>query len=181
MTTTYRDYLTEAMTYAATHSRAHFLGQAIKYPGTAMTPTFVGVPADQLIEMPVAEDLQLGMSIGLSLQSKAPVISVFPRINFLMCAMSQLVLHLDALPRYSDQGFLPHVIIRTAVATDTPLNPGEQHLGDYTVALRHLLRTTEVVPLKDARAILPAYREALEPPAHSTILVEYSALYDEED
>ncbi len=178
MTTTYRDRLTQAMTLAAQHG-ALMLGQAIAYPGTAMTGTFADVPQSQLIEMPVAEDLQLGMSIGLSLQSNLPVLSVYPRINFLMCAMNQLVLHLDAIPRYSDGGYLPHVIIRTAVATDHPLNPGEQHLSDYTVALRHLLKTVEVVPLKDPRAILPAYRDALAGPPHSTILVEYSALYDE--
>ena len=176
--TTYRDRLTEAMALAAQHG-ATFLGQAVRYPGTAMTATFAGVPDDQLIELPVFENTQLGISTGLSLQSGRPVVSIFPRINFLLCATDQLVLHLDALPRYSDGGYVPHVIIRTAVATDSPLNPGEQHLSDYSVALRHLLKTVEVIPLKDPRAILPAYRDALAGPPHSTILVEYSALYDE--
>lgn len=176
--TTYRDALTAAMTLLG-EAGIIMLGQAIQYPGTGMTATFAGVPDAQLIEMPVAEDLQLGVSIGLSLQTNRPVLSVFPRINFMMCCMSQLVLHLDALPRYSDGGYAPRVIIRTAVASDTPLNPGEQHLGDYSLALTHLLKTVEVVRLKHPRGVLPAYRDALAAP-YPTILVEYVELYDQE-
>lgn len=186
---TYLDRLTEAMTLLSAEPAAVFLGQAIAYPGTGMTQTFAGVPRDKLIELPVFEETQLGMSIGLSLAGQHPVVSVYPRINFLLLAMGQLVLHLDALPRYS--GYRPRVIIRTAVAHDEPLNPGAQHLGDYSYAIKMALleaarvtdghtQVTKVVPLTAPDVILPAYRDALRSD-RSTILVEYHRLYDVED
>lgn len=172
--TIYLDRLTEAMTALGRDDRTIFLGQAVAYPGTAMTATFSGVPRERLLEVPVFEDTQLGMAIGLSLAGYLPV-CVYPRINFLLLAMSQLVLHLDALPRYSD--YRPRVIVRTAVAHDRPLDPGAQHLGDYSRAVSAMLRTVEVVNLRPtADCILPAYRRAAEAD-HSTILVEYHELY----
>lgn len=174
--TIYRDYLQAAMTECA-QAGATFLGQAIAYQGTGMTATFAGVPPDQLIELPVFENTQLGMSTGLSIQTKKPVISVFPRINFLLCAMDQLVLHLDAIPRYSD--YRPKVIIRTCVATYSPLDPGPQHLSDYSTPLRAMLQTVRVERLTQVKFIRSAYRDAMASDG-STILVEYAALYDEE-
>jgi pyruvate/2-oxoglutarate/acetoin dehydrogenase E1 component len=127
----------------------------------------------------VFENTQLGMSTGLALGGDLPV-SVYPRINFLLCAMDALVLHLDALPIYSHDGYQPRVIIRTAIANPVPLDPGAQHLdpGTYVDALRSLLRTVTVVTLDSPGAVLPAYRAALERPL-STILVERAALYNE--
>lgn len=174
--TTYRAALTEAMTELAQLPSSVFLGQAIAYKGTGMTPSFAAVPRDKLIEMPVAEDLQLGVATGLAIQGYLPI-SVYPRINFLLLAMSQLVLHLDALPIYGN-GYRPRVIIRTAVASHLPLDPGIQHLGDYTQVFRQMLRATEVIALTDAADILPAYRRATTVP-YSTILVEYARLYEE--
>lgn len=180
----YLDCITEAMTELGKDSRTIFLGQAIAYPGTAMTKTFEGVPRNQLLELPVFEDTQLGMAIGLSLQGYLPV-CVYPRINFLLLAMNQLILHLDALPRYSD--YRPRVIIRTAVAHDEPLNPGAQHLGDYSNAIEVALaesaitaRSTvnvDVVRLLCPGDVTEAYREAASSRC-STVVVEYHRLYD---
>lgn len=175
--TTYKEYLTQAMNLLAEVENSIFLGQSVRYPGTGMFSTLTSVLESKLLELPVFENTQLGISTGLSLVGLLPI-SIFPRMNFLICALDQLVLHLDAIPRYSDGGYRPKVIIRTMVAHDQPLNPGEQHLGDYSLALTHMLRTVQVVRLKHPRGIVPAYREALEHDG-STILVEYAALYDE--
>jgi pyruvate/2-oxoglutarate/acetoin dehydrogenase E1 component len=121
----------------------------------------------------LAEDLQLGMAIGAALAGDLPI-CVYPRINFMLLATNQLVLHLDKLPLYS--GFRPRVIVRTAVATPEPLDPGPQHLGDFTQAYRQMLRTVEVVDLYDASKIVPAYREAMERDG-STLLVEHLGRY----
>jgi len=174
--TGYRDRLVEAMALCAAEG-ALFLGQALRYNGTAMTETFARVPPEHLVELPVFENTQLGMATGVAVATGKPVVSVFPRINFLLCAVDQLVLHLDALPLYS--AYRPRVLIRTAVAHPVPLDPGPQHLGDYGFALRGLLRTVRVVQLKDAEAIVPSYREALAREG-STVLVEYHRLYAEE-
>lgn len=177
---TYRDLLTAAMTaLARDHPTALFLGQAVEYEGTSMFATLAGVPPAQRLELPVFENTQLGLATGLALSGSYLPVCLFPRINFLLCAMDQLVLHLDALPRLSVGGFQPKVLIRTAVASGDPpgLDPGPQHLGDYTAALRQMLQTVRVIDLLDKAQIAPAYAEAAAR-AGATLLVEHHALYD---
>ncbi len=139
-----------------------------------MTETFADVPRDKLLEMPVAEQMQLGMSIGLSFEGTLPI-SIFPRWNFLWLAADALINHLDAIPRYS--AYKPKVIIRTAVGNPVPLDPGPQHTGDYSDFFRGILRTVAVVKLERASMILPAYKDAVAR-GGSTILTEYPALYE---
>lgn len=171
---TYLDELRTAMTSLADDPRAIFLGQAVAFPGTAMTETLSGVPREKLLELPVFENTQLGMSTGLALDGWLPV-SIFPRWNFLICAADQLVNHLDKLPIYA--GVTPRVIIRVASATPVPLDPGPQHLGDFSVAFRMMLKTVKIIQLDASWKILPAYKEAVTRDG-STILVEYPELYE---
>jgi pyruvate/2-oxoglutarate/acetoin dehydrogenase E1 component len=173
---TYYEELRNAMTMLAKYPRSIFLGQSVREKGTGMTDSFSAVSREKLLELPVAEDLQLGLSIGLALDGMLPV-SVYPRWNFLLLATNQLVLHLDKLPLYS--AYKPKVIIRVAVGTDKPLDPGPQHLSDYSAAFRLMLRTVEIVQLKNAAEIVPAYRAAAEDNG-STILVEYPSEYSTE-
>lgn len=120
--------------------------------------------------------MQLGLCIGAALTGHLPI-SIYPRINFLLEATSQLVQHLDKLPLYS--AWRPKVIIRTAVAHDEPMDPGPQHLGDYSEALRDMLSTVAVVRLHRAEDVVPSYRWALDS-GGSTILVEYARRYADE-
>jgi pyruvate/2-oxoglutarate/acetoin dehydrogenase E1 component len=173
-------YFTElkrAMTWLGEHPKSIFLGQAVAEKGTGMTASFDEVPRHKLLELPVAEDMQMGMSIGLSLAGDLPI-SIYPRWNFLLLATNQLVLHLDKLPLYSD--YRPKVIIRTAVATPEPLDPGPQHLGDFSIPFRMMLSTVKVVMLGKTGEIFPAYYDAVHD-TRSTLLVEYTALYNTED
>ena len=172
--TAYRDAIIEAMTELGACEDAIFLGQAVCYPGTAMYETLAGVPDARKLEIPVAEEMQLGMSLGLALDGFLPI-SIYPRLNFLMLAVNQLVNHLDAMPLYGN-GYCPRMIIRTAVPTDNPLDPGPQHLGDLHIGLRYMLRTVRVVELTEAKHVLPAYREAVDA-AYSTIIVERAELF----
>ena len=166
--------LRRAMAVLASHPRAIFLGQAVAHLGTGMTASFDGVPKTKLLELPVFENVQLGMSIGLALDGWLPV-SVFPRWNFLICACDQLVNHLDKLPLYS--GFRPQVIVRVAVPTPEPLDPGPQHLGNFSDAFRQMCKTVRIVELTDAGMIVPAYKEAAAR-AGATILVEFTEKYN---
>lgn len=169
----YFDQLCEAMNLLAQDQRTVFMGQGVLMPGTTMSDTFKDVPFRQRIELPVAEDMQMGMSIGMSLEGLIPV-SIFPRWNFLICAANQLVNHLDRLPLYS--GYRPKVIIRTAVPSTYPFNPGPQHDDDLSSAFKSMLRTVSVVKLHTAEQIVPAYQQALESEG-STILVEFTESY----
>ncbi len=169
--------LRRAMTWLGEQSRTVFLGQAVSFPGTAMTATLAGVPAEKLIELPVMEDAQLGMCTGMALAGYVPI-SIYPRWNFLLLATSQLVLHLDKLPIYSNGGYRPKVIVRTAVASDKPLDPQAQHLGNFTDPYRQILKTVEVVELLGAHQVFDAYRKAYErEDGRSTLLVEHTSRY----
>lgn len=171
----YFDELTRAMTMLGEIPNAIFIGQGVEYNSTTLSPTLKNVPAHKKMEMPVAEELQLGMALGMSLQGFLPI-CIFPRWNFVLRAADQLVNHLDRLPIYSDHGYLPKVIIRTAIPSKKPFNPQSQHDDDFTLAFRYMLRTIPVRVMLDAEAVVPYYQDALK--FHlSTILVEHSHLY----
>lgn len=161
----------------AQEPNAIFMGQGM-WEGTTMSATLKGVPDEKKLEVPVAEDLQLGMAIGMALDGMLPV-CVFPRWNFLLCAANQLVNHLDRLPLYSDGGYKPKVIIRTAVPSTHPFNPGPQHDDDFTGAFMKMTRTLGILKLGAHCNILESYKYALEA-SHSILVVEYTEHYKDQ-
>ena len=167
----YKDEIIEAMNLLAQDDRVIFIGQNVIYSGAiAIHETLKHVPLSKRIEVPVFEDTQLGLSIGLSLEGYIPV-SIFPRVDFLIIAANQLVNHLDKIEGMSCGRFKPKVIIRCCVGSTHPLNPGPQHCQDHTLALEALLTNVDVVKLVEADTIVPAYKRALES-NKSTILIE---------
>lgn len=173
----YKDELTKAMKLLAKEKRVIFLGQNIVYPGSIMSSSLQDIPNSKKIELPLIEDAQMGMSIGLSLEGYIPV-SIYPRIDFLIIATNQLVNHLDKIEEMSCGQFRPKVIVRTAMGSTKPLYPGIQHCSDYTEGLRHMLKNIDVIKLTKSRDIVPAYKHALErKDAKSTILIEVADLY----
>lgn len=156
--------------------RTIFMGQAVAYPGTGITGTLADVPRERLLELPVAEDMQMGMSIGMSLAGRVPV-SIYPRWNFLLLAANQLVNHLDRLPIYSNGGYRPRVIVRVAVPSVDPLDPQAQHDADFTDEFRQMCRTVGFIKLAEAREIVPAYEYALHHEG-ATVIVERVDLYE---
>ena len=159
----------------AKHPKAIFLGQCVGAPGTTQSDTFAGIPEEKLLEMPVAENMQMGMAIGMALDGWLPV-CVYPRWNFLALAFDQLVNHLDKLSIYSNGGYNPRVIIRVATPSVSPFYPGPQHDADFTSVFREALRTIPVVTLQTADAVTREYARAATAP-HSTLLMEYTDLY----
>jgi pyruvate/2-oxoglutarate/acetoin dehydrogenase E1 component len=175
----YFDELKRSMSFLAQHSRTIFMGQAVAVPGTAMTNTLKDVPRERLIELPVAEEMQMGMTTGMALTGLIPV-SIFPRWNFLLSAMSQLINHLDKVQVMSNGGYKVKAIVRTGIGSQRPLHPQHQHIGDYTEALRAMCTTIEVIRLDEPADIFPAYEKALlREDGRSTLLVEYGDYYGE--
>jgi len=169
---TYKDELERAMLELSLKEDTIFLGQSLEYGGIAMAHTFDKIPLEKKVEMPVAENLQLGISIGMSLNGFVPI-SVFPRWNFLLLATDQLVNHLDKISIMTDGQFQPKVIIRVAFGATHPVNPQEQHLGDFSDAYEKMLKTVEVVRLRDKDEIVEQYLRAYNrKDGVSTILVE---------
>jgi pyruvate/2-oxoglutarate/acetoin dehydrogenase E1 component len=109
-----------------------FLGQQVA------SETFYGtlkdIPMEKRWEMPVAEDLQMGLSIGLALEGYLPI-SIYQRMDFLPRAMDQLVNHLNLLPEMSRGLYKPKIIIRTTIGSKSPMDAGPQHSQDLTAML----------------------------------------------
>ena len=167
------------MNYLAKDSRTIFLGQAVRVPGTAMSNTLKEVDQKKLFELPVAEEMQLGITNGFALHGQIPV-SIFPRWNFVMLAMNQLINHLDKIKFMSNNGYKTKVIIRTSIGSERPLHPQYQHVGDFTEAVQKMCSTIEVIRLKEPENIFPAYEKALKrEDGKSTIVVEYGDYYNE--
>jgi pyruvate/2-oxoglutarate/acetoin dehydrogenase E1 component len=175
----YKDELTRAMTYLGSDPKTLFLGQAVAFPGTAMTTTLTGVSDSQKVEFPVAEELQLGASTGLALGGFIPV-TLYPRWNFLLLAVNQLIGHADKLKAMSQNGYAPKIIVRVGIGSERPLHPQCQHVGDFTEAFRLMLTTVEVIRLDEPEQIFPAYEKALtRTDGKSTIVVEWGDYYAE--
>ncbi|NDG37908.1 MAG: hypothetical protein EBY28_00560 [Betaproteobacteria bacterium] len=175
----YFDELKRAMNFLASDPRTVFIGQAVAVPGTAMSNTLTDIDASRLIELPVAEEMQMGMTTGLALAGLVPV-SIFPRWNFLLCGMSQLINHLDKVGVMSNDGFSTKAIVRTSIGAERPLHPQQQHVGDFTEAVRSMCRSIEVIRLDETEDIFPAYERALlREDGRSTLLVEWGDFYNE--
>jgi len=179
MAAKYFDELKRSMEFLAQDSRVLFLGQAVACAGTAMSNTLKGVSPEKLLELPVDEDLQMGMCNGLALDGWVPV-SIFPRWNFLLLAANQIINHLDKMQLMSDGKYNPKVIIRTGIGSVRPLHPQHQHVGDYTEAFQLMCPHIEVIRLEEPEQIFPAYEKALlRNDGKNTLLVEYGDYYNE--
>jgi pyruvate/2-oxoglutarate/acetoin dehydrogenase E1 component len=175
----YFDELKRSMEWLAAKPDTVFIGQAVADKGTAMSNTLQDISLEKRLELPVFEETQMGMTTGMALNGSVPV-SIFPRWDFLICASSQLVNHLNRIREYSNDQFQPKAIIRTGIGSSRPLDPQAQHKNDYTDAFKLLLNNVEVIKLEEPDQIFPAYQKAYErTDGKSTLLVEVSDFYNE--
>ena len=175
----YFDELKRSMEWLAEKEDTLFLGQAVEYPGTALTNTIANVDKSKLLEMPVNEEMQMGMTLGMALNGSVPV-SFFPRWNFLILAANQLVNHIDKINIMSDGGYKPKIIIRTAIGSQRPLHPQHQHISDFTAGFKALCDYVDIVRLEEPHQIFNAYKHAYERTDNRpTLLVEWGDFYNE--
>lgn len=167
LTLTYDAAAALAMAALAADPRTLFVGQSVVYRGQRLFKTFEAVPMDRRIELPIAEDFQLGFCSGLAMAGYVPV-CFYPRLDFLLIAMNQLALHLDAMQH--------HVIIRTAVGSRAPLDPGEAHSHDCAAGLRGILKNVVIMEPVTPEALLEAYATALQS-RKPALIIERMELY----
>ena len=86
---TYKEEVYKAMELLGAHPKTIFMGQAIEYKGTALTHQVKKFPNEKLLELPVAEEFQAGIALGLAIEGFIPV-SMYPRMNFVILAMNQI-------------------------------------------------------------------------------------------
>ena len=175
----YFDELKRSMEWLAEKHNTCFIGQAVACPGTAMSNTLKDVDKAKLIELPVAEEMQMGMSLGLALDGCIPI-SIFPRWNFVLCGMNQLINHIDKVKFMVGNDCKSKVIIRTGIGSERPLHPQDQHVGDFTKQIQGMCKTIEIVRLSEPIDIFEAYKKAYDRnDGVSSILVEYGDFYNE--
>jgi len=172
---TYQSEIKKTMQWLSTIDDTIFIGQGVLY-GDGIYRTLLDIPSNKKLEMPVAEDMQMGISTGLALEGYLPI-TIYLRMDFLILAINQLVNHLDKLEELSNGIFKPKVIIRCIVGSKTPLYPGLQHCQDHTELLKACLTNIDIIKLTSIDMIKTSYRKAIESDK-STILIEMKELYE---
>ena len=104
----FKDAVTQGMTELGDEG-AIFIGYSI-IPGDAMG-TLKNVPQDQKIETPVAENLMVGLAIGMSFEGFKPVV-YFERHDFMLVAADAIGNHVDKIERISILVLHTHKILQ---------------------------------------------------------------------
>jgi len=170
----YFNNLKKAMSLLAEDPKTVFIGQAVEYEGTGLYDSLSHIPEEKRLELPVAEYLQCGLANGMAIEGIIPI-STFPRWNFLLMGVDQIVNHLDKFNSMSNGTLTPKVIIRVAVGSENPVDPQCQHKGNFAEAFKSMTKNIEIIELIEPEDIIPAYTKALNrDDGVSTILVEYA-------
>lgn len=168
----YSEEILKSMNLLAKNPKCIFLGQSVEYPGNLIYKTVSHINLKKRLEVPVFEDVQMGMSIGLALEGYLPI-STYPRFDFLLLAFNQMINHLDKFPLITDKQFYPKVIIRVLVGAKKPLDAGEQHTQNYVNEVKKMVKTLKVYDLKDPKKVFSSYSKALKS-KYPSLMVEYS-------
>ncbi len=158
---TYLKEIQRSMKFLSKNKKVIFMGQSVVYPGSSIFVSLKDVPNSKKIEIPVMEEVQTGMAIGMALNGYIPV-SCYPRFDFLILAINQLVNHADKIDYLTNGNFNSKIIIRTMVGSTKPLNAGLQHTQDHTLALKKLMHFSEVIKLNKKEEIFKKYRDAID-------------------
>ena len=170
----YKDTLINAMTELSKLNETIFIGQQIVYAGNPMSTTLMEVPKEKMIEVPVMEETQMGIGLGLAMVGKT-VISFYPRWDFLISAANQLINHVDKFELMTGKKL--NILIRVGKGADTPLDPGHQHKANYVEQFKTMCPNIEIHDLKTWQDVELFYNYVIkEGGIH--ILAEYPELYN---
>ena len=143
MSNTYKDQLTEATTLLATKYKYYIIGQGTLDGGHGMSTTIDSIIKNQCVELPVFEETQTGIALGMAVAG-TNVMSIYPRFDFFISGLNQLVNHSDKIKSMSHSKFNPNLIFRVGVGAKVPLDAGPQHTNNYTKQLKEMLTSIEV-------------------------------------
>jgi len=173
MSTSYQQSLIDAMTLLGQKKDTIFVGQQIIYAGNPMSTTLPNVPKEKMIELPVMEETQMGMSLGIAMTGKT-VISFYPRWDFIICAANQLINHVDKYELMTGKRI--NLLIRLGKGSTEPLDPGHQHRGNYLTEFKSICKNITFHDLTNENNIITSYTMAYEE-GGVHVLVEYPELY----
>lgn len=132
----------QAMNMITAHNGIH-IGYSVKF-GNAMG-ALADVPEDRKIETPVAENLMMGLAIGMSFEGFRPVV-YFERHDFMLCAADAIVNHVSHIERISHGEYKCPVIIRAIVADGGPFYAGPTHSQNFTNAFKSMVDFPIYIP-----------------------------------
>jgi pyruvate/2-oxoglutarate/acetoin dehydrogenase E1 component len=176
---TYKEIISDSLTEISKDDKIVHIGYNVLYGHAG--GVLDGVKEEQMMETPVAENLMMGVAIGMSLEGFLPVVH-FERMDFILNALDAIVNHLDKMEKMSRGEFRPACIIRCVVGnTKKPLYTGLTHTQDLTNALIEMV-DMPVITLNHPPIIKERYVRAyndMKLRHKSTIIVEYKDKWDE--
>ncbi|KHO55455.1 MAG: pyruvate dehydrogenase E1 component subunit beta [archaeon GW2011_AR19] len=170
----YKDAIKKSMEELAKLDKVRFLGYNVNR-GSRAYGTLKDVPKEKCIETPVAENLMVGLAIGMSLEGYKPVV-FFERHDFILNSLDAIVNHLDKIEKMSYEQFKTPVIIRANVGAKKPLTPGAQHTQDFTEILKKIV-TFPVYELLNSKQVIECYSK-VKNFENSALIIERRELYD---
>lgn len=172
----YKEAIKMSMEKLAKEENSVFIGYNICF-GSKAYGTLSDVPNSKKIETPVAENLMMGLAIGMALEGYRPIV-FFERHDFMLNASDAIVNHLSKIEKMSNGQFNLPVIIRAVVGSTKPLYPGLQHIQDFTKAFKEMVDFPIYSP-RNAKEILETYDKLREMKSPSMI-IERKDWYDGE-
>jgi len=173
MRSKYWEAIVQEMEKFAKDDRVLFIGQ--QCASEDFYNTLKTISTEKRYEMPVAEEMQMGICIGLAFEGFLPI-SIYQRMDFLPRAADQLVNHLSICKRMTQGMFNPKVIIRTTVGTNDPFDVGLQHNKDLSEGFQYLV-DFPIIRVKTVQEVHEAY-EVARMSDGPTMIVEYQELYN---
>ena len=155
----YKESLTNQMNSFARDPLACFVGYGL-LNGKGGNGTMKEIPNDRIFETTVAENLMMGMAMGLALKGLRPMV-ILERFDFIGNCFDALVNHLDVASRISRHQWNPCVIVRVVVGGKLkPLFTGPTHTRNHTAAFREILKMP-IYECHSAAEISAAYERAI--------------------
>ena len=171
----YSKKVKKSMKYLASKKNTIFLGQSVIFPGNLILKTLDHIDNKKKLELPVFEEVQMGMSLGMALNGLYPI-TCFPRFDFLLCAMNQLVNHTDKVEALTKGQFPCGMIIRVLVGAKEPLDGGVQHTQNYSEDIKNFFTSIKVYNLDNEKNIFDVYKQAYKN-KKINLIIEHSEKY----
>jgi pyruvate/2-oxoglutarate/acetoin dehydrogenase E1 component len=111
----------------------------------------------------------------MALEGWVPI-TCYPRFDFFILSLNQLVNHLDKIQDMSKGDMKPKVIIRVAVGSKLPFSAGPQHTQNHTEAMKKMLTEIDVVELIEPEQIYESFVNAYNSDK-STLIIEHAEYY----
>jgi pyruvate/2-oxoglutarate/acetoin dehydrogenase E1 component len=175
MHTTYKDKLTAFTSQLVTDHDYLIIGQGAQDGGHGMASTIDPSLKKKCIELPVFEESQTGIALGLGLAG-FNVMSIYPRFDFFISGLSQFINHSDKLNEMSQGQFNPNIIFRVGVGAKEPLDAGPQHTNNYSEQIKAMLKFITVHEL-DRQSDLNATFDLMKQKGGMRLLIEHYEFY----